>query len=87
MGLDLSYEQLLNDEEILSTLVISQEDLNKLENQGLLFIRIGESHFYLGSTLLTFLKGIEGKPERRVRPRKNTEVEAPMDQPRELSGE
>jgi len=61
MGLDLSYEQLLNDEEILSSLPIGQEDLNKLEGQGLSFIQIGDSHFYLGSTLLTFLKGIEGK--------------------------
>ncbi len=64
MALDLSYEQLLNDEEILSSLAISQEDLNKLEDQGLIFIQIGDYHFYLSSTLLTFLKGIEGKAER-----------------------
>jgi len=67
MGLDLSYEQILNDEEILSSLPIGQEDLNKLEDQGLIFIQIGDSHFYLLSTLLTFLKGIEGKAERRGR--------------------
>ncbi len=64
MALDLSYEQLLNDEEILSGLAISQEELSSLEDRGLQFIKIGDSHFYLSSTLLTFLKGIEGKVER-----------------------
>lgn len=85
--IDLSCEQLLNDEEILSSLAISQEDLNKLEDQGLVFIRVGESHFYLGSTLLSFLKGIEGQGKKKGKTRKNIEGETPMEQPEELSTE
>lgn len=73
MSLDLSSEELLSDEEILSILPISQQDLNSLEDRGLLFIRIGESHFYLTSTLLTFLKGIEGKAGKKGRSRKHIE--------------
>ncbi len=81
--IDLSCEQLLSDDEILSGLPISQEDLNKLEDQGLVFIQVGDAHFYLASTLLTFLKGIEGQGKRRGRPRKKVEAETPMEQPEE----
>lgn len=69
--IDLSYEQLLSDDEILSSLAITQEDLNKLEDRGLQFIKIEDSHFFLSSTLLAFLKGIEGKAEKRGWPKKS----------------
>ncbi len=73
MSLDLSYEHVLSGDEVMIELAIGQEELNGLEERGLRFIQIGDDCFYLGSTLLAFLKEIEGKGKKR-RSRKKVSV-------------
>ena len=65
MPLDLSFEEVLTEDEVLSGLAITQEDLTDLEAGGLQFIEIGDAHFYLSSTLLTFLKEIQRTAKKR----------------------
>ncbi len=63
MALDLSYEEILTDDEIQSALAIGQEGLNLLEEQGLAYIEVDGRHFYLASSLLAFMKRAERKSE------------------------
>lgn len=57
--LDCSFERVLTNDEVLSMLCVSQEELMELEGRGLPFVKNEETHLYISSSVLNFIRMVE----------------------------